>query len=133
PRITLAGILIAFAFASGAGATLHWYEHLPKPHKVYATVEPIPVTPINKLRKKLEIPALVIHFSESAARLEDLGNRGAFSNVQLWASPSPTPKPLSAVRLDPQVAGKWYWASDRTLMFQPLADWPADQKYRVIF
>jgi alpha-2-macroglobulin len=136
PRLSLAGILVAFSIAAGAGATLHWYEHRPKPHKVYATVEPIPVTGIDKLNKKLEIPALVIHFSESAARLEDLGNAGAFSCVRVLPGPSPsaTPKPsLSNVRLDPQVDGKWCWINDRTLMFRPREDWPADQKYRVIF
>ncbi len=136
PRLTLAGILVAFAFASGTGATLHWYEHRPKPRKVYATVEPIPVTGIDKEHKKLNIPALVIRFSESAARLEDLGNTGAFSNVRLWPSPNPTPGPkpsVSNVRLEPAVPGKWYWSGDQTLIFQPQEDWPADQKYRVIF
>src|SRR6266478_5942743 len=136
PRLTFSGILLVFFFACGAGAILHWYEHRPKPRKVYATVEPIPVTGIDKEHKKLNIPALVIRFSESAARLEDLGNTGAFSNVRLWPSPNPTPGPkpsVSNVRLEPAVPGKWYWSGDQTLIFQPQEDWPADQKYRVIF
>src|SRR6266513_3629516 len=83
PRLTLAGLLVAFAFASGAGAILHWYEHRPKPRKVYATVEPIPVTGMDKEHKKLILPSLVVHFTESAARLEDLGTKRPLANVRL--------------------------------------------------
>ena len=117
PRMTFAAILLVFFFASGAGAILHWYEHRPKPRKVFATVEPIPVTGIDKGHKKLIVPSLVVHFSESAARLEDLGTKRSLANV----------------RLEPHVGGSWHWASDQTLVFDPQEDWPADQKYRIIF
>jgi uncharacterized protein YfaS (alpha-2-macroglobulin family) len=112
PRITLAAILLA----SGLAATLHWYQHRPKPRQVQATVDPIAVTQIDKKHKKLIIPPLVIHFSESAARLEDL-HKAWVDNVQL----------------EPHIAGVWHWTSDQTLVFDPQEDWPADKKFRVIF
>jgi uncharacterized repeat protein (TIGR01451 family) len=106
-------VLLAFVIAGGSVRTWRWYQSRPKPHMVSAQVAPIPITPLDK---ELKFPALTIDFSESAARLEDLKN--------------PT---LSHVRLDPPVAGAWRWVNDRKLAFAPAQDWPADQKYRVIF
>lgn len=113
PILAAALVLLAFLIASGSVWTWRWYQRLPKPHKVYATVAPIPVTP---LEKELKFPPLTIDFSEAAARLEDLKN--------------PT---LPRVRLDPPAAGAWKWIDDRKLSFAPAQDWPADKKYRVIF
>jgi uncharacterized protein YfaS (alpha-2-macroglobulin family) len=31
------------------------------------------------------------------------------------------------------MAGGWHWAAGDTLVFQPTEDWPADQKFRIIF
>ena len=113
PILAAVIVLLAFLIASGSVWTWRWYQRLPKPHMVSATVAPIPVTP---LQKELKFPALTIDFSESAARLEDLKN--------------PT---LQHVRMDPPVAGAWKWINDRKLSFAPAQDWPADKKYRVLF
>ena len=99
--------------ASGSLWTWRWYQRQPKPHKVYATVAPIPVTP---LEKELKFPPLSIEFSESAARLDDLKSAA-----------------LQHVRLDPALAGIWKWTNDRKLAFAPAQDWPADRKFRIIF
>ena len=116
PRKTFAAIILVFAVACGAGATWRWYQSLPKPRKVYATIEPIPVTQLDWEQRKLIIPSLVVRFSESVARLEDLH------------------KPLlQGVRLEPQRAGKWVWYSDRELAFKPTEDWPAHKKFQIIF
>ncbi len=93
--------------------TWNWYSHLPKPKKVLANIVPIEVT---KLEKELKFPRLVVRFSESAARLEDL------------KKPS-----VQGVRLEPNVNGAWHWAQADILVFEPTEDWPADQKFRVIF
>src|SRR3954470_12224935 len=113
PVLAAVIVLGAFLIASGSVWTWRWYQRLPKPHQVYATVSPIPVTP---LEKELKFPPLNIEFSESAARLEDLKN--------------PT---LQHVRLDPPVAGAWKWINDHKLSFAPAEDWPADKKFRVVF
>jgi alpha-2-macroglobulin len=106
-------LLLAFVIAGASVRTWRWYQSLPKPHKVYAQVAPIPITP---LEKELKFPPLTIEFSESAARLEDLKN--------------PT---LQHVRLDPSTAGAWKWINDRKLSFAPAQDWPAEKKFRIIF
>src|SRR5262249_57717192 len=71
---------------------------------------------VTKLQKDLIFPTLDIRFSDSAARLEDKDKTA-----------------LQGVRLDPPLAGKWMWAGDKHLFFQPTQDWPADQKFKVIF
>ncbi len=113
PRMVAAVVVLVLLFLSGAAWTLNWYEHRPKPRYVTVTVEPIPVT---KLDKELTFPTLDIRFSDSVARLEDLKKTD-----------------LRGVRLDPPTAGKWMWAGDKHLFFKPNQDWPADKKFRIIF
>ncbi len=106
--------MIAILLISCAGAwTWNWYSHLPKPRKVSAKIVPLEVT---KLEKELKFPRLRIYFSESAARLEDL------------KKPS-----VQGVRLEPHLNGAWRWVQADILVFEPTEDWPADQKFRVIF
>ena len=113
PRL-LASAVIAILLISSAGAwTWKWYSHLPKPRRVSVKVVPIEVT---KLEKELKFPRLVLYFSESAARLEDLKKTS-----------------LQGVRLEPQLSGTWRWVQADILVFEPSEDWPADQKFRVTF
>ena len=107
------GLVLVLLLAGGSVWTWRWYQRQPKPHKVYAQVASIPVTP---LEKELKFPPLSIEFSESAARLEDLHK----------------PK-LEHVRLDPSINGAWKWINDRKLTFEPAQDWPADRKFSIIF
>jgi uncharacterized protein YfaS (alpha-2-macroglobulin family) len=113
PRSIGPAIIALVLLSCAAAWTWNWYSHRPKPHRVTAKVGAISVT---RLEQELKFPPLTISFSESAARLEDLKKQT-----------------LPGVRLEPQVSGSWHWASDSVLVFQPTEDWPADQKYRVIF
>jgi len=113
PILAAVIVLGAFLIVSGSIWTWKWYQRQPKPQRVYATISPIPITP---LEKELKFPPLTVEFSESAARLEDLK--------------SPT---LTHVRLDPPVAGAWKWINDRKLSFAPAQDWPAEKQFRIIF
>lgn len=113
PRLIAPAIIGLFAISCAAAWTWNWYSHLPQPRRVTARVEAIPVT---KLEKDLQFPQLNIHFSQPAARLEDLHK------------PS-----LQGVRIEPQISGKWHWGAEDMLVFQPAEDWPADQKFRITF
>src|SRR5881296_2972579 len=113
PFTTAFGIIAIFLLSCGAAWTLHWYQHRPKPRYVKVVIEAVPVT---KLEKDLKFSTLDIRFSDSAARLEDKDKTA-----------------LQGVRLDPPLAGKWMWAGDKHLFFQPTEDWPADKKFKITF
>jgi alpha-2-macroglobulin len=113
PRLIAPTIILIFLLLCGAAWTWNWFEHRPQPHRVKALVEAIPVT---KLEKELKYPPLMVRFSESAARLEDLKKTS-----------------LAGVRLEPKIAGVWSWTSDKELAFRPTEDWPADQNFKIIF
>ena len=113
PRLIAPAIIAIFLLSCGTAWTWHWYQQLPKPRFVSVRIQPIPVT---ELKKDLQFPKLLVYFSESAARLEDLH------------------KPLrEGVRLDPSIGGTWHWASGDVLVFEPTEDWPADRKFRIVF
>ena len=113
PLTTAFGLIAILLLACGTAWMWHWYQHRPKPRYVKVMIEAVPVT---KLEKDLKFPTLDIRFSDSAARLEDKDKTG-----------------LQGVRLDPPLPGKWMWAGDKHLFFQPTDDWPADKKFKVIF
>ena len=69
PRLVASGVLAILLISCGGAWTWKWYSHLPKPKRVSAKIVPIEVT---KLEKELKFQRLVVRFSESAARLEDL-------------------------------------------------------------
>jgi len=69
-----------------------------------------------KLEKDLKFPRLIVYFSESAARLDDL------------KKPS-----IQGVELQPHLNGTWHWVKDDILAFEPGEDWPAAQTFRVVF
>ncbi|HKS31856.1 MAG TPA: alpha-2-macroglobulin [Chthoniobacterales bacterium] len=113
PRLIAPAIIVVFLLSCGGVWSWHWYQSRPKPYRVHVNIRPIPVT---KLEKELKFPALVVHFSDHAARLEDLK------------------KPLlDGIRLTPQIAGAWRWSADDTLLFEPKEDWPAGTKFTIDF
>ncbi|PYL66012.1 MAG: hypothetical protein DMF20_07625, partial [Verrucomicrobia bacterium] len=113
PRLIPSAMIVILVICCSGAWTWNWYSHLPKPKKVSAKIVPIEVT---KLEKELKFQRLVIYFTESAARLEDL------------KKPS-----VQGVRLEPHLSGAWHWVQGDILVFQPTEDWPADQKFSVIF
>lgn len=62
---------------------------------------------------------LVVTFSASAATLERAGH--------------PVDAKQAGIDISPAVAGQWSWDDDRTLRFQPAADWPIGERYKVSF
>ena len=113
PRLIAPAILALFGISCIGAWTWNWYSHLPKPRRVTVTITPVEVT---KLDKDLNFPRLVVYFSESAARLDDLKKQS-----------------VQGVELQPHLNGTWHWIKDDLLVFEPTEDWPADQKFRVNF
>lgn len=62
---------------------------------------------------------LVVTFSASTATLERAGH--------------PVDPKQAGIDLSPELTGQWSWDDDRTLRFQPAADWPIGQQYKVEF
>ena len=113
PRRIAPIVLAIFAISCAGAWTWNWYSHRPKPHRVTLKITPPEVT---KLEKDLKFPRLVVYFSESAARLDDVKKPA-----------------VQGVELQPHLNGTWHWIKDDILVFEPTEDWPADQKFRVVF
>jgi uncharacterized protein YfaS (alpha-2-macroglobulin family) len=97
---------------SAGGAWLYqWYRHLPPPRTVAVSVGDIDATPLDKILQPREI---CIQFAESAAPLDRIGRRVA-----------------TGVTLSPSAPGFWRWDNDRSLVFHPAQDWPADTRYHI--
>src|SRR6266576_2431586 len=113
PRLIAPAIITIFLISCAGAWSWNWYSHLPKPRRVSVKIAPVEVT---KLEKDLKFPRLVVYFSESAARPEDLRKRS-----------------VQGVQLQPQLNGAWRWLQADILVFEPTEDWPADQKFRIVF
>lgn len=109
----MAGIVVLIA---GAWYGWQWYKSRPQPVLTefafsapgltcYACEPPGPPNP------------LVVTFSASTATLERAGH--------------PVDPKQAGIDISPAVAGQWFWDDDRTLRFQPAADWPIGQQYKV--
>ena len=101
------GVLAAGALVVGG---IGWWKTRPQPPTVSVAVT---APAARNLNDPQSTPApLVLEFGEPAAPIDAIG------------------KPVEAgLRLEPAVAGRWNWASETTLRFEPAADWPVGQAY----
>lgn len=90
-----------------------WYQARPKPVTISVIAEGILVT---KLEKELKPAPLIVRFSGSVARLDQIGK-----------------VVTDKVHLEPATEGEWKWTTDAQLTFKPKYDWPAAREYRVTF
>ncbi len=94
------------------GGGWYWWTHRPTPKFVTVTVTAPGITPI--VNEELKPEPLRLTFSESVARLEAIG------------------KPvIDGITLAPATEGSWEWSNDRTLLFRPAHDWPAETEYTI--
>jgi hypothetical protein len=109
----LAALLLAAAAAFG----WQWYQNRPRPvepERVTFKVQPPSIT--DYTAEKIAYSPLSVRFSGSAAPIEQVG------------------KPAGAgIVMQPTARGEWRWQDDRTLVFQPLEDWPVGQHFKVTF
>lgn len=112
----VATILLAVAVA---GLTLwRWYQSQPKPVEIAFEVSPPALTCYACEPAGAPNP-LVVRFGSSAAPLERVGH--TFDAAQ------------AGISISPDVVGQWTWDDDKTLRFQPQADWPVGTRYSVEF
>jgi uncharacterized protein YfaS (alpha-2-macroglobulin family) len=110
-RLTALWVAGIVTFSAGTAWTYEWYRHLPPPRTVSVAVDDLPVTTLEKV---LHPPEIRVEFGDSVAPLERIGRRVT-----------------SGVTLSPAVNGHWKWDGDRTLVFHPAQDWPADTHYHI--
>lgn len=103
-------LLIAAIFA------WRWYESRPKPVEVAFTVT-APAVTCYACEPPGQPNPLIVHFASSAAPLEGAGH--------------PVEAKDAGISLSPDLAGQWTWDDDKTLRFQPAADWPVGERYTV--
>jgi uncharacterized protein YfaS (alpha-2-macroglobulin family) len=113
-----AALLLAAVAALIAGAWLgwHWYKNRPQPVLTEFAVSAPGLTCYACEPPGAPNP-LVVTFSASTATLERAGH--------------PIDPQQAGIDISPAIAGQWSWDDDRTLRFQPAADWPIGQQYKV--
>lgn len=113
--------LVSFAFAALVVAAVfgwRWYVNRPQPVLTEFAVA-APGLTCYACEPPGRPNPLVVTFSSSAATLERAGH--------------PVDAKQTGIDIDPSVAGQWFWDDDRTLRFQPAADWPIGERYKVSF
>lgn len=111
-----AAVVAVVALSAGSFFGWDWWKSRPQPKLVtFQVVAPGVTSP-----ETLEADALMIKFSQSVAKLEDLN------------------KPISErIRLKPEISGIWSWENDQILKFKPdfkiKADWKIGTEYSFEF
>lgn len=108
----IAGLIVAAVFG------WRWYASRPQPVLTEFVVAAPGVTCYTCEPPGQPNP-LVVTFSSSAAPLERAGH--------------PVDPQQGGIDISPAVAGQWFWDDDKTLRFQPAADWPIGERYQVNF
>lgn len=110
-----AGAVALFALlVAGAMASWRWYASRPQPQLV--TFE-------------LSAPARTCYECEPPGAPNPLRLKFSDSVAPLDAVDQPLDPKRARVTLAPEIAGEWRWDDDRSLRFQPTADWPVGQRY----
>jgi uncharacterized protein YfaS (alpha-2-macroglobulin family) len=108
-------VAAAFVVIAGGWFGWHWYQGRPRPvepHRI--SIEARAPEPTDYTQAPVVVRPLVLRFSDSAARIEDLR------------------KPVTdGIVMLPKLAGRWTWDSDRSLRFTPGEDWPVGTHFEV--
>jgi alpha-2-macroglobulin len=107
-RLAVLGVLLTVL------AGLWWQSQPvpPAPPSIACSVQP-PVLTDYRAEGGKKVAPLQLQCGESTAPIQSVGKALAFP----------------ALKLQPELAGSWRWASDRVLEFQPADDWPVATDY----
>ncbi|HEY6641102.1 alpha-2-macroglobulin [Povalibacter sp.] len=108
----------ALASIAGGMALWRWYESQPKPVEVAYEVH-VPAVTCYACEPPGTPNPLIVQFAASAAPLDRVGH-------------TIDPR-LTGIAMSPEFAGQWTWDDDKSLRFQPQADWPVGTRYTVKF
>ncbi len=113
PLISALMLLAIFAVGASSWFGYHWWQSRPQP----ATIDFLVHAPERADLKNNAPPnPLAVNFAGSVAPLAQVGkdiNQG--------------------ITISPVIAGHWHWQDDKSLEFRPDKEWPAGQKYEVVF
>jgi alpha-2-macroglobulin len=102
-------VIAALAYASMQGYA--WYKNRPVPLTVKTSLTAPSRTVIEE---NLAPNPVIITFDHSVAPLELVGKVAD-----------------KGITLMPKIAGEWKWMAENMLAFQPVADWPVGQEYKI--
>ncbi|MFO7592528.1 MAG: alpha-2-macroglobulin [Pseudomonadota bacterium] len=110
-----------------AVALVNYYQSLPKELQYLARAKAPGLTSI--VDDKLVPEPVRIVFDYDLYAMQTIPSEVGEASV---ANLERMDKPLGeGIEMEPSLEGEWRWQDDRTLVFTPGVDWPADQKYTV--
>lgn len=112
PKQSAVGVLLLGLVGVAGAYGWQWYKNLPVPHTVSYSLHAPELTAYQK--QPIIIDTLRVNFAESVAPLAAIGQTVT-----------------QGILVQPEIAGAWHWASDRSLVFTPAGDWPIDQTYKI--
>jgi alpha-2-macroglobulin len=116
PRRAGLVVLGVLLISAGGYGGWRWYQAQPKPVTVDVQVTAPARTCYECEPRKPPNPA-TLTFSTSVAPLDAIGKSVDIAKADLVMTPA--------------TVGEWTWVDDHTLRFQPKADWPIGQSYRI--
>jgi len=121
PREYGGGAVAIILVAALGWAGWQWYLHRPHPPEPPRITFEARGPAVTDYEKPDGTPTVVVHpvevkFSGSAAPIELVGKAAT-----------------KGISMDPALKGKWTWVDDRTLRFEPAADWPVSTHVSVQF
>ncbi len=121
-RLAYTILIISFASIICLISVLFWYQHLPKPITISASITAPAITP---LADTLTPAQLLFDFGTTQNETFSASSVAPLANIGKAVT--------NGITMDPPIAGQWTWNTDSELIFKPSEDWPAGQNYQVKF
>ena len=116
PRQTATAAAVTLAVLGGGYGLWRWYENRPRPIETQFTITQ-PTRTCYDCDPPGKPAPLLVTFENPAAPLAAAGK-------------DLDPK-ADLIDIQPALEGVWHWNNDRTLSFQPAADWPIGARFKV--